>query len=101
MTNIEPRLLDCGFCYEERGEEVHPHPECPRGGTLQQRDANGWVPAEPLPLASGLDIEVYGTGPWVWIAHRGSNLVGQGRARTRLGLWAATTRARLRHGYRR
>ncbi|MEU8642230.1 hypothetical protein AB0C91_09965 [Streptomyces sp. NPDC048674] len=25
----EPRLLDCGFCYEEQGEEVHPHPECP------------------------------------------------------------------------
>ncbi|MFM9616875.1 hypothetical protein ACKI14_02795 [Streptomyces turgidiscabies] len=26
-----PRLLDCGFCYEEQGEEVHPHPECPIG----------------------------------------------------------------------
>jgi hypothetical protein len=25
------RLLDCGWCYEEDGEEVHPHPECPRG----------------------------------------------------------------------
>jgi hypothetical protein len=23
-----PRLLDCGLCYEEDGEEVHPHPEC-------------------------------------------------------------------------
>lgn len=23
-----PRLLDCGLCYEENGEEVHPHPEC-------------------------------------------------------------------------
>lgn len=22
------RLLDCGLCYEENGEEVHPHPEC-------------------------------------------------------------------------
>jgi hypothetical protein len=28
---LEPRLLDCGFCYEEQGEEVHPHPECPIG----------------------------------------------------------------------
>ena len=25
------RLLDCGLCYEEQGEEVHPHPECPIG----------------------------------------------------------------------
>lgn len=25
----QPRLLDCGLCYEENGEEVHPHPECP------------------------------------------------------------------------
>lgn len=24
-----PRLLNCGLCYEEHGEEVHPHPECP------------------------------------------------------------------------
>lgn len=23
------RILDCGLCYEEDGEEVHPHPECP------------------------------------------------------------------------
>lgn len=26
-----PRLLDCGFCYEENGEEVHPHPQCTKG----------------------------------------------------------------------
>jgi hypothetical protein len=26
-----PRLLDCGHCFEEQGEEVHPHPECPIG----------------------------------------------------------------------
>ncbi|MFI5880867.1 hypothetical protein [Streptomyces sp. NPDC051554] len=26
------RLLGCGWCYEEQGEEVHPHPECPIGG---------------------------------------------------------------------
>lgn len=25
----EPRLLGCGFCYEEQGQEIHPHPECP------------------------------------------------------------------------
>ena len=25
------RLLSCGFCFEEQGEEVHPHPECPIG----------------------------------------------------------------------
>lgn len=28
---IDPaRLLSCGLCYEEKGEEIHPHPECPR-----------------------------------------------------------------------
>lgn len=27
----KPRLLDCGLCYEENGEECHPHPECPLG----------------------------------------------------------------------
>lgn len=30
-ATVEPRLLDCGLCYEEQGEEVHPHPECPIG----------------------------------------------------------------------
>lgn len=24
----QARLLACGLCYEENGEEVHPHPEC-------------------------------------------------------------------------
>lgn len=28
------RLLDCGLCYEENGEEVHPHPECALGGPV-------------------------------------------------------------------
>ena len=31
MTDKPARLLDCGLCYEEQGEEVHPHPECPIG----------------------------------------------------------------------
>ena len=31
MNDQPARLLDCGFCYEEHGEEVHPHPECPIG----------------------------------------------------------------------
>ncbi|MFF7550905.1 hypothetical protein ACFZCU_45985 [Streptomyces canus] len=29
--NPTARLLDCGWCYEEQGKEVHPHPECPIG----------------------------------------------------------------------
>jgi len=33
---VTPRLLDCGTCYEEWGEEVHPHPECPIG-TVEPR----------------------------------------------------------------
>ena len=24
----KPRLLDCGLCFEEHGEEIHPHPAC-------------------------------------------------------------------------
>lgn len=31
MSAEEARLLDCGLCYEENGEEVHPHPECTAG----------------------------------------------------------------------
>lgn len=31
LQRSEPRLLDCGWCYEEQGEECHPHPECPIG----------------------------------------------------------------------
>lgn len=30
----KPRLLDCGLCYEEQGEEVHPHPECSVGSRM-------------------------------------------------------------------
>lgn len=36
---ITPRLLDCGWCYEEWGEEVHPHPECPQGGANAEQGA--------------------------------------------------------------
>ncbi|MEW2066649.1 hypothetical protein [Streptomyces sp. NPDC007346] len=33
VSNPNPgaQLLECGLCYEEDGEEVHPHPECPLG----------------------------------------------------------------------
>ncbi|MFG2404272.1 hypothetical protein ACGFR8_08010 [Streptomyces brevispora] len=36
------RLLDCGLCYEEDGQEVHPHPLCPETTALdgQQADAD-------------------------------------------------------------
>lgn len=33
------RLLDCGYCYEENGQEVHPHPECPIGQPAAGRAA--------------------------------------------------------------
>jgi hypothetical protein len=64
---------------------------------LQQNPDGTWSPAEPLPLTDDFDVEVYGHGPWVWTAHRGSALVAQGRARTRLGLWFSITRAKVRH----
>ncbi len=28
LIDPAPRLLACGMCYEEQGEEVHPYPEC-------------------------------------------------------------------------
>jgi hypothetical protein len=31
MSDTPARLLSCGLCYEENGQEVHPHPECPIG----------------------------------------------------------------------
>ncbi|MGW5925242.1 hypothetical protein ACWF2L_03210 [Streptomyces anulatus] len=33
VSNPNPgaRLLECGLCYEEDGQEVHPHPQCPLG----------------------------------------------------------------------
>lgn len=36
---VTPRLLDCGWCYEEWGEEVHPHPECTLGGAAVEQGA--------------------------------------------------------------
>ncbi|MFJ4702816.1 hypothetical protein ACIP5N_32150 [Streptomyces sp. NPDC088768] len=51
----QPRLLDCGLCYEEDGEGVHPHPECTVGGPeLVGVASPGFreaVPGEPLPEA--------------------------------------------------
>lgn len=32
IVKESPRLLSCGLCFEENGEEVHPHPECPGVG---------------------------------------------------------------------
>ncbi|MFC8723761.1 hypothetical protein [Streptomyces bacillaris] len=71
------RLLDCGTCYEEQGEEVHPHPECPArselasldatvavfgpgedpGGPVTESPAREAVPGEPLPE---IPAEAYG-----------------------------------------
>lgn len=34
----KPRLLSCGLCYEENGEEVHPHPECPITSSTPDRE---------------------------------------------------------------
>lgn len=65
--------------------------------TLRQNPDGSWSPDQPIPLTDDFDVEVYDTGPWVWTAHRGSNLVAQGRARTRLGLRFAIARAKRRH----
>lgn len=56
-----PRLLVCGLCYEELGEEVHPHPECSLGhlGTVVDRwetleERAGTRPATSWPPAMGI-----------------------------------------------
>ncbi|MCD7440267.1 hypothetical protein K4B79_18810 [Streptomyces lincolnensis] len=54
------RLLSCGFCYEEQGEEVHPHPECPIGTTTVQRVLDlyeQWVKAGPPKLGTPIARE--------------------------------------------
>ncbi|WP_199570534.1 hypothetical protein [Streptomyces murinus] len=61
-TAEKPRLLDCGLCYEEDGEEVHPHPECTVGRPelVGVASADGFreaVPGEPLPE---VPAEAYG-----------------------------------------
>ncbi|WP_445524775.1 hypothetical protein [Streptomyces cyslabdanicus] len=56
-----PRLLACRLCYEELGQEVHPHPECPIGHldtvtdrwtTLEERA--GTRPTTSWPPAMGI-----------------------------------------------
>jgi hypothetical protein len=64
------RLLNCGWCHEEDGEEVHPHPECPvrtTPGTATEAtehcptpETHNWgcgCPTDQLPLhaESGID----------------------------------------------
>ncbi|BBA98352.1 hypothetical protein RVR_4498 [Actinacidiphila reveromycinica] len=56
------RLPACGLCYEENGEEVHPHPDCTAGGTelVGVATPDGFleaVPGEPLPE---VPAEAYG-----------------------------------------
>lgn len=47
------RLLDCGLCYEEQGEEVHPYPECSvgRSGVPRQNADGTWGPVESDPAS--------------------------------------------------
>ncbi|NUS82993.1 MAG: hypothetical protein HOY75_09615 [Streptomyces sp.] len=53
------RLLSCGLCYEEQGEEVHPHPECligtaPSGSPGVVALYERWVKAGPPPLGTSI-----------------------------------------------
>jgi hypothetical protein len=65
--------------------------------TLRPDPDGFWTRAEPIPLTQDFDVEVYGTGPYRWEAWAGRDMVASGTARTRLGLWFATTRATIRH----
>ena len=52
----EARLLACGLCYEEDGEETHPHPACPLSAT--QTGALEAVAGDVLP-----DVPASAYGP--------------------------------------
>ncbi|WP_318202929.1 hypothetical protein [Streptomyces sp. SCL15-4] len=62
--------------------------------TTRQNPDGSCSPATPLPLTNGLDVEVHGTGPYVWQAWIGLDRIASGRARTRPGLQFAIWRAR-------
>lgn len=67
-------------------------------GDVEQQNPDGsWSPATPLGWqGSGIDFEVYGTGPFQWVAYDEDICVGSGDARTRIGLAVAIRRARKR-----
>ncbi|MFI0934582.1 hypothetical protein ACH4RG_23030 [Streptomyces sp. NPDC021019] len=61
------RLLDCGTCFEEDGQEVHPHPECTEGLVLAGEAGPETVALLPpgtdllgVATAEGLDATVDG-----------------------------------------
>jgi hypothetical protein len=69
-----PRLLSCGFCYEENGEEVHPHPQCP---VTAPRPVN-WevIRGYARQLQEGLwDVEDAPSGPAAPSAHSSDGLL--------------------------
>jgi hypothetical protein len=45
------RLLGCGLCYEEQGEEVHPHPECPVGRVAPDAERTATVLSQSIELS--------------------------------------------------
>lgn len=65
--------------------------------TMQQNPDGTWTETVPLTPTDDFDVEVYGTGPFVWEAWIGMRKVAAGRARTRLGLQIALLRARRKH----
>jgi hypothetical protein len=62
--------------------------------TARQNPDGTWSLAQPLAPTNDFDAEIYGTGPWTWIAYRGGLEAATGHARTRLGLQLALMRAR-------
>lgn len=50
------RLLDCDWCYEEQGEEVHPHPECAIGAVVSVGAAAPAPPVAPVSASQGSEV---------------------------------------------
>lgn len=68
------RLLACGWCYEEHGEEVHPHPECPigrRGPTDRRTHLDREQLVEQTKPDTDIPCCVCGGGPVVYDNYKG------------------------------
>lgn len=83
----QSRLLDCGMCYEEGGEEVHPHPECPERAAADAAAMVAAVPPETV--AAAMSAAVIATD--LAASNAAQALVGEQGPETVMPLTRATT----------
>jgi len=64
--------------------------------TEHQNPDGSYSPEMSMGWLGGIDFEIFGTGPYAWLAYDEDVLVGRGKARTRIGLAFALRRAERR-----